>query len=94
MFTSDPERIAMHPTYQEIIGMGEKVIPMILEQLQVHPHYWFAALEALTGVDPVLEVDRGNLSAMAKAWIGWGEKEGYISGPKIHPAPVSAPEPR
>jgi hypothetical protein len=37
-----------HPAYQEIIAMGEAVVPLILEEMIVRPAYWFHALESIT----------------------------------------------
>jgi hypothetical protein len=37
---------------------------------------WFWALKAITDVDPVAEENRGDVVAMAKAWIDWGAANG------------------
>ena len=59
-------------SYRAIIGIGKKVIPLILWQLQRQPDFWFAALRALTLEDPVSEVTRGNVRRMADEWLNWG----------------------
>jgi hypothetical protein len=69
--------LAMHPSYQQIIGMGEIAIPFIVEELEREPDHWFWALHCITGVDPVPEDDRGNIDAMSAAWIDWARKHGY-----------------
>jgi len=69
---------AMHPAYQQIIGMGEAAIPLILDEIQTKPSHWFWALGAITGENPVPPQDRGKLQKMAEAWINWGRKNGYI----------------
>lgn len=69
--------IALNPSYQEIIGMGTKVIPLILMELQNEPDYWFWALKAITGADPVGPDQRGDLGQMTQAWLEWGKENGY-----------------
>src|SRR5688572_18926849 len=44
---------AMHPAYQEIVGMGQSVVPLLLAELRREPDDWFWALHAITGADPV-----------------------------------------
>jgi len=68
---------ALHPAYQEIIGMGERVVPLLLAELRREPDDWFWALHAITGANPVPAASRGNLRAMAEAWVQWGLAKGY-----------------
>lgn len=66
------------PSYLKIIGMGEKALPLIFAQLRSErddPDHWFAALEAITGQDPVSEDDYGDTLKMAEAWLSWAEKK-------------------
>jgi hypothetical protein len=74
---SNVAKKALHPAYQEIIGMGERAIPMILAELKREPNDWFWALHAITGVNPVPAEKRGNLCAMTDAWLQWGAENGY-----------------
>ena len=67
-----------HPAYQRIIGMGRDALPFLLRQLEAHPEHWFPALEAITGIDPVPEADRGRMRRMAEAWTAWGREQGHI----------------
>lgn len=68
---------ALHPAYQEIIGMGERVVPLLLAELRREPDDWFWALQAITGANPVGAANRGYLRAMAAAWAQWGLEKGY-----------------
>jgi hypothetical protein len=64
------------PQYQEIIGIGKAVVPLILAQLEREgdqPDMWFPALKAITHENPVSPGDQGDMVAMAKAWIEWGQ---------------------
>jgi len=76
-FTSTVIEIVTHPAYQQIIGMGPAIIPLILHQLAIEADHWFWALKAITGEDPVNENSRGKLMDMARAWLEWGESQGY-----------------
>ena len=76
---SSTSRIAMHPAYQRIIGMGSVAIPLILRELEEQPDWWFWALQAITGADPVSPSCRGLLHEMAAAWLAWGREHGYLA---------------
>jgi hypothetical protein len=71
--------ISMHPAYQQIIGMGQTAIPLIMSQLIKKPGHWFWALKSITGEDPVLQEQRGRLKEMTGAWLKWGKEKGYIA---------------
>ena len=43
----------MHPAYLQIIGLGPKVVPLLLQELQRRPNHWFSALKSLTRENPV-----------------------------------------
>jgi GAF domain-containing protein len=78
-FMSSTVEAAMHPSYQQIIGMGEFVIPLLLKELRKRSGRWFWALESITGENPVPENKRGKTKEMIKAWIEWGQGKGYIT---------------
>jgi hypothetical protein len=66
--------------YQNIIGMGEDAVPLIIGELKSEgddPDQWFWALMAITGANPVSPEDQGDFVAMAKAWLGWAKDQGY-----------------
>jgi len=73
---SNVAKKALHPAYQEIIGMGERVVPMLLAELKREPDDWFWALHAITGASPV-PAERGSLRAMTDTWLQWGAANGY-----------------
>jgi hypothetical protein len=75
-FSSSFTEIATHPAYQQIIGMGKEALPLILDELRREPDQWFWALKAITGEDPVIPSDRGNLERMSAAWLNWAQRRG------------------
>lgn len=79
--TSSITEMAMCPSYQNIIGMGRRAIPLILHQLLIEgdePDMWFWALCAITSADPVTNDMRGDFSQMAEAWLNWGRAKQYV----------------
>lgn len=77
-FQSSLDRITNHPAYRAVVELGEDVIPLVLGELETRPEPWFAALREIAKVDPVKPEDRGNMRAMADAWIRWGRDRGLI----------------
>jgi hypothetical protein len=65
-------QMAEYPAYQKIIAMGIPVVPLLLLQLHEHPVYWFSALNAITGVNPIKLEHRGRVKKMAEDWLEWG----------------------
>lgn len=75
-FMSSLSTIVMHPSYQAIIRMGDRVLPFIFEDLERNgPEHWFYALTKITGAQPVRSQDAGNLVAMTRIWLDWWEKQ-------------------
>jgi hypothetical protein len=75
---SSTNQMSMHPAYQQIIGMGESAIPLLLRELEKKSGQWFWALKSITREDPVPPEHRGKTSEMIKAWLEWGRAKGYI----------------
>jgi hypothetical protein len=70
-----------HPSYLQIVGMAGRlskveVARALLQELQAQPDYWFDALAAITGEDPVLEDH--DFDEAVNAWLAWGRNKGMI----------------
>jgi hypothetical protein len=74
---SSPTQIAMHPSYQKIIGLGKQAIPLLIRKLDEIPAMWFWALEAISGYNPVLKEHRGDIELMVNDWKNWIESLNY-----------------
>ena len=74
---SSTTRLVNHPAFQEIIHMGQAVVPFMLQDLEKRPRLWVWALPDITGADPVPAEDRGNVARMSEAWLRWGKEHGY-----------------
>lgn len=74
---SSTARMSEHPAYQEIILMGNKIVPLLLKELKQNPLYWLSALQEITGENPVQPEQVGRIKLMAEAWLEWGKERGY-----------------
>ncbi|MCU0540923.1 MAG: hypothetical protein MUE44_01885 [Oscillatoriaceae cyanobacterium Prado104] len=74
---SSTEQLSLHPTYQQIIGMGPDAIPLLLRELANNSGRWFWALKSITREDPVMPEQRGKTKEMIAAWLNWGREKGY-----------------
>ena len=75
---SSPRAIAGHSAYERIIDLGEPVIPLILQDMTENGGWWYPALRALTGENPVPESAKGNPPLNDEAWLQWGLDNGYV----------------
>ena len=76
-YLSSMAEASSHPVYQEIIRLGPDVIPLLLRDLQAHHTHWFAALQMLTGAQPIPRSAAGNIPKMIEAWLRWAKNNGY-----------------
>jgi hypothetical protein len=76
-YVSSSSDLIAHPAFQEIVGMGAAIIPMLLRELQNRTGHWHRALRQITGADIVPSEDRGNFEKSAEAWLRWGKEQGY-----------------
>ena len=77
-YRSNTRALRKHPVYQELISLGESVIPLILEELKREPSVsWFTLLAEITAEDPVPTAAAGRVDEMARAWLDWGRQRGY-----------------
>jgi hypothetical protein len=75
-FISSIKKRIAHPAYLKIIGLGRKVIPWLLEELEREPDYWYAALEATARPNPVPDAE--NVARLKEEWLAWGRLNGYL----------------
>lgn len=68
--------------YQQIIGMGDKVLPLIFRELESTTSDWFWALRAIARdkAPAIPAEDRGRVRRIAEIWMEWGKRHGYVSG--------------
>jgi hypothetical protein len=81
MHWSSLTKMFAHPSYLRIIGLAQyfdeyEVERTLLHELGTEPDYWFAALAAITGENPV-QPDH-DFDEAVSAWLEWGRKRGIL----------------
>ncbi|MGA2704560.1 MAG: hypothetical protein ABSH35_26125 [Isosphaeraceae bacterium] len=77
-YRSNTQALRNHAVYQELVALGEPVVPLILLELERQPRVsWFIVLTGITGENPVPPAHAGQVNAMARTWIDWGRQRGY-----------------
>lgn len=77
-YSSDLHSYIVCPAYLSIIAMGSPAVPLILEELRRESDFWFAALKALTGANPVRSEHQGYIELMRQDWLQWGVDHDYL----------------
>lgn len=76
-YLSSVTKMAIHPAYQRIIGMGRPALPLILRELRQRGDHWLWALHAITGEDPASP--DATFEEAIQAWLEWGGQRGYLT---------------
>ena len=74
---SDLGKAFNHPAYLAIIRLGMDAVPLLLDELQSRPTYWFKALREITGEDAA--TPEMPFRQKVEAWLAWGKERGYLS---------------
>lgn len=77
MFTSSSHDIVLHRAYQQVIGLGRQVIPLIYDEMASGELHWSWALYAITGEDPAADTDSPRDAT--DAWMRWIEDDQPVS---------------
>lgn len=91
---SSTSKLISHPAFQEIVRMGDAVVPFMLADLEERPRLWVWALPDITGADPVPPSDRGNIAKMSEAWLKWARANGMVTLVMKRPVTVEQPPDR
>lgn len=67
-----------HFSHLQIIGMGEIVIPLILERFLDGDPRWVFSLKCISGQQPDSSESQNDLNVGMKAWSDWGKRNVYI----------------
>ena len=79
---SSVTKMIAHPNYLRVVGLarkstGTEIERLLLCELETEPDYWFDALSAITGEDPV--TPGCDFDQSVEAWLEWGRRKGIIS---------------
>jgi len=75
-FKSNLNDICTDPAYLRIIGLGPRVVPLILREMQKDPDMWFWALVSITGEDVAGDIP--DLREATNLWLAWGREHNLI----------------
>jgi len=70
------------PSYQAIIALDRPVLPLLFEELQREPDWWFYAIEEITGESPEVEDMKRmlgyDLLHLTDMFLKWGKTKGLV----------------
>jgi len=69
-----------HPAYLQIVGMGDWVVPRLLEKLEEGDGDWIYAIKLITGHEEETAAMVGDGDQVIAAWLEWGKTYGKIGG--------------
>jgi hypothetical protein len=75
--SSTTEEVA-HPAFQEIVRMGEAVIPLVLQRMARGTGHWDLAMSRITGERPWPPSAAGKIPVIEQAWFDWARQKGYV----------------
>ena len=78
VFLSSSAQMTAHPDYKAIVSLGMPAVSLILKRMQTQGGHWYHVLRDITKVNPVDPSERGNVAAMQRAWLRWGQDNGSI----------------
>ena len=73
---SDPAAIKAHPSYAGLVANVDLAMPLILSELARRPSMLVWVLNDTQPLRPFSKSDEGNIGAMARAWVEWGQSNG------------------
>lgn len=72
-FDSNLDEITSHPCFKAITGLGERAVPLILNELRSSPSLLVYALEDITGEQPYPANMAGDIRRMSDCWLLWSD---------------------
>jgi hypothetical protein len=76
---SNYNTLLSHPSYLAILGLGLPAVPLLLEELSKGGGGpLIAALEAITGENPIPPEHESDAAVMVADWLAWGKAHGII----------------
>ena len=79
--SSSMREICTHPAYQEVIRLGEYVIPLIVEEMSMGELHWSWALSQITGQNPAANTESPR--AATDVWLQWIQDHGPATSSSV-----------
>jgi hypothetical protein len=79
-FSSSITENLSHPAYLTIMAMGEKALPLILQELEERGGQWTTALRYIVNLEdyPDKPSDEGKPRELKEAWLAWGRRNDFL----------------
>jgi hypothetical protein len=61
-------------SFHRMVNMGDRIVPLIVEELKTQPGFIFLALHLITGENPVPPQARGRVPEIINAWLSWASR--------------------
>lgn len=71
---SSPNQMKATPSFSSLIALSNDAIPGVLHAYRTEASYLFIVLQTITGVNPVPREHYGDLEAIRRAWLRWGQE--------------------
>ena len=75
---SNPRQIATNPAYQQVVRLGKRTIPYIVDAMKKDRDLWFAALAAITGEEPQGFSVVSDIGTAIDMWVKLANKRRWI----------------
>lgn len=75
---SSPTAIKQHEAFEALVKHAELAMPLILKELHARPSNLVWVLNAHADERPFPDEANGDIAAMSKAWVNWGERNGCV----------------
>lgn len=62
-------------SYQQIVGMGQAVVPLLLDRLREGEGHWVYALMCITGEKVHTDDMVGDADRVIRAWLDWADRQ-------------------
>lgn len=74
-FDSNLDAIVSHASFRDIVGLGQRAVPLIIDELSIRPSLLVYALEDIVGEQPYAPNTQGNIRAMTDYWLLWADRD-------------------
>lgn len=75
-FDSNLDAVTEHSSFRAIVGLQQRAVPLILDELRIGSSLLVYALEDITGERPYGGNIQGNIRAMTECWLLWSDRMG------------------
>lgn len=79
-FSSKMSTFLEHPSYRQIVALGEPAIPLIIERYRQDHLPWGFALEEITGMKMVEDTRSFKPKDVKQKWLDWWDQKAASTG--------------